>query len=814
MASQSRRLALLVAAGLLVACHDGPTKPRTGTIVIAVDGLPAPATPVILNGPNGFAATIGETTVFPSVALGRYTLTINTVRTSTTVFGAPPGSRIIDLVGGRRDSTYIHYTPITGSLSVVIGVLQGVVPLVHITGPNAFAKTISSTQLVTDLEPGSYTLSADTVSASGYLYASNPVARTVPVVASASPTRVTLTLAPITGSLAVSFTGLPQGANTGAQIDGPNGYARTVTANTTITGLTQGAYTVTTTDVAASGLNWRAGTGVRTATVSPGTTIGAAFDFAPVGADGSILANVRVDGFTLTQVVQRDDNSIPMIGGRGAYLRVTVLASTPNSSRPPVRVRYYLNGAIADSTTIDAPVESVPTVRFSDPLTATWDIRVPAALVRPGLAIQVEVDPNHQLAQATRADDAFPANAPRAVDVRTGAVPAIRLVPVLQATNGFVPDMVGHSLTDYLGFLRRIYPLGGYDGDLRETYTTTGSPLDARDSTGAWTRVLNELDALRVIDGSSRYYYGIVHVAYPNGIAGLGYVSGRSAMGWDHWEPAYLSTPAMILAHELGHNFGRWHSPGCGAGGVDPLYPYPNGNIGVTGWDSVSGNLVAPTMPDLMTYCHPEWISDYTYSAVLDALTTQPPAPSVVVGATLEPCLLVWGRIEHGVPVLEPAFEVRTRSVLPARAAGAHALRVLDTRGADLLRLSFDAQEVADLPDARSFAFAIPLSRLGGADVGELRLSARGREARLKPPAVPSVSAPDPELRVTRSGRGQLGVRWNADRYPMVMVRNALSGEVVAFARAGATQVWTQRSGVELTFSDGVRSTTRRVSPR
>ena len=810
----SRRLALLVAAGLSLACHDGPTKPRTGTIVVAVDGLPEPATPITLNGPNGFSATFGITRVFPNVALGRYTLTLNTMRTSTTVFGAAPASRIIDLTAGRRDSTFVHYTAITGSISVVIGVLQGVVPVVHVTGPNGFGRTISSSQIVTDLEPGPYSLVADTVTANGYQYASNPVTRTVTVVASASPARVSFTLAPITGSLAVSFSGLPQGTHAGAQIDGPGGFSRAITTNTTVSGLAQGSYTVTTTDISASGLNWRAGTGVRTVSVSPGTTIGAAFEFVPVSSDGSILANVRVDDFTLTQVVQRDDNSIPMISGRGALLRVTVLASTPNSARPPVRVRYFLDGAIVDSTTIDAPAESVPTARLADPLTATWDVRVPGALVRPGLSVQVEVDPDRLLVQATRADDVFPPTGGRTIDVRVGAVPAIRLVPVLQSENGLAADVADHSLDDYLAFLRRVYPLGGYDGELRAAYTTTGAPLDSRDSTGAWTRVLNELDALRVVDGSSRYYYGIVHVAYPNGIAGLGYVGGRAAMGWDHWEPNYISTPAMILAHELGHNFGRWHSPGCGAAAVDPAYPYPNGSIGVTGWDSVSGNLVPASTPDLMTYCHPEWISDYTYSAVLSALSSSsPPLSSTAVGATVEPCLLVWGRIENGVLALEPSFEVRTRSVLPTR-SGAQTLSMMDARGSEVLRLSFDAQQIADLPDARSFAFAIPISRFGGREIGELRLSTQGREVRsIAPVRAPGVSAADPELRVTRSGR-QLAVQWNADRFPMVMIRDAQSGELLAFARGGVAQVRSQRSEVELVFSDRVRSTSRRASPR
>jgi hypothetical protein len=42
---------------------------------------------------------------------------------------------------------------------------------------------------------------------------------------------------------------------------------------------------------------------------------------------------------------------------------------------------------------------------------------------------------------------------------------------------------------------------------------------------------------------------------------------------------------SSTLAHELGHLHGRLHSP-CGATGVDPAYPYPNGALGTWGWDA------------------------------------------------------------------------------------------------------------------------------------------------------------------------------------------------------------------------------------
>ncbi|MFX5389413.1 hypothetical protein ABTD11_19555, partial [Acinetobacter baumannii] len=71
-----------------------------------------------------------------------------------------------------------------------------------------------------------------------------------------------------------------------------------------------------------------------------------------------------------------------------------------------------------------------------------------------------------------------------------------------------------------------------------------------------WARLLDELRILRQADGSGRYYYGFVHVDYPSGIAGIGYISYPVAVGWD--KP---STAPAVMAHELGHNFGRDHAP-------------------------------------------------------------------------------------------------------------------------------------------------------------------------------------------------------------------------------------------------------------
>jgi hypothetical protein len=87
-------------------------------------------------------------------------------------------------------------------------------------------------------------------------------------------------------------------------------------------------------------------------------------------------------------------------------------------------------------------------------------------------------------------------------------------------------------------------------------------------------------------------------------------------------------------AHGLGHTFGRYH-PGFPPGSQDasdPLFPYPNGYIstpdnqyvGVDIGDDELG-LPAIALPglqyhDVMTYADNQWLSAYTYMAILARL--------------------------------------------------------------------------------------------------------------------------------------------------------------------------------------------------
>lgn len=76
-------------------------------------------------------------------------------------------------------------------------------------------------------------------------------------------------------------------------------------------------------------------------------------------------------------------------------------------------------------------------------------------------------------------------------------------------------------------------------------------------------------------------------------------------------------------AHEIGHNNGLRHSPGCGAAGPDTNYPNQNGDLVVDGYSLSKKALRSyEQYNDLLSYCRPRWASDYIWRAIEERVRT------------------------------------------------------------------------------------------------------------------------------------------------------------------------------------------------
>jgi hypothetical protein len=695
--------------------------------------------------------------------------------------------------------------PSMGSLAVAVsGLPDGTAAAVTVSGPGGYTRELATSDTLSGLTPGAYTVAAAVVSSGGFAYRPAQAEQSVSVIEGPGAASAQVAYGAAGATLTVTVSGLPPGASAAITVTGPNAYSRQLAGTAALADLAAGVYTVTAESVAPAGPPYTPSPGTQALTLAEGGSATAQVSYAQGSAAG---VNLRIDGMYLTQSVQTYTGSIPLVEGRDGYLRVFVTANQPNAASPAVRVRFLENGVPVSELAIAAPGPSVPLSPAEGSLGASWNVPVPGSLIRPDLSILAVVDPTNAVVEADETDNSFPASgSPLALDVRTAPPFSVRFVPIIQSVNGRRGNVSNANLADFLTAAMKVHPLAAYDADLRAPYTTSQPAVQADNGNGAWTRILSELDALRLADHNPRYYFGVLNPTYNSGIAGIGYIGGKAAVGWDR------PSGDWVAAHEWGHNWGRQHAP-CGSpSNPDANYPYTGGSIGVYGFDVAAQSLKPPSSTDLMGYCGNEWISDYTYAGVLAWRSAGADVAAADVAGgfeqALQPCLLVWGRIENGQPVLEPAFAVVTRPALPAR-DGPYSLDGRAADGTGLFHLSFAAERVADDPRAgEHFAFAVPLPPERAGRLDAIGLAVPGHPV----VSVRAAAGAVPEVRTTRAAAGRVALRWDAARNPMVMVRDPASGEVLSFARGGASEVVTDRADLDVQLSNGVGGRTVRVA--
>jgi hypothetical protein len=529
--------------------------------------------------------------------------------------------------------------------------------------------------------------------------------------------------------------------------------------------------------------------------------------------------NLTIAGMYLTQGTQSFDDTVPLIANKAGYLRVFVLANQANTVTPQVRVRWYSGASLIQTDIINAPGASVPTALAEGTWNSSWNVAVPKARIAANLKVLADVDPTNAVPETSESDNNFPSSGtPFAFNVKTLSIFHEMLIPVLTSKDGLQGNVTAANESTFMAFSQKTHPFPSYNVQVHAVFTDTSVILAS--GGGGWGTILSEILTLRGIEittaaQDSIYYYGVVHPNYGGGVAGLGYVGCcQAAIGWDRGQND------QIMAHETGHNWGREHAPGCGAGGPDPSYPNATGNIDAYGVDVATATPTTATVYtpaadfDMMSYCRPYWTSNYGFIQIMNFRLSTPDIFLPPAGATgPEKVLVVWGRVENGRLVLEPAFEVTALPKLPER-RGPLAIEGLDARGTALFSHSFEAAEVADDPQgSRSFMFKIPVRNFDLSRLSALRLRGQGAEVRVEggaPVAAMSTgSAPASGLAARLRGR-LTHLTWDHRTYPMALVRDRRTGQVLSFARGGSVDV--PSSDLEVVLSNGVRSVTQTIT--
>ena len=509
-----KQLGCLAAATFtaFVACHDpGDPGPLYGTLNLAITGLPDTiAAELTLTGPNGYSVRVTRAQAFSTLVPGSYTIVAGQVVTGVATFVPAFQSLPVTVSANAVSQATVIYSVTTGSLSVIVtGNPTDVAWKVQVSGPGGYRDSVSTNSTLGNLTPGPYAVSAGELRKGASVYAPRPSEFVVNVTPSVTPAAAVIGYTLVTGSLTLHVNGLAGGVNGSVAITGPNGFTATASGSTTLDGLRQGRYDIAATPVSSgAGLHVPAPT-AQSVTIVPGSTALASINYSAGTATPGL--NLTIEAIQLQQVVQNYGGAVPSIAGRAALLRVFVRASEPNAASPTVRVRLYDGAQQLASLTLPAPAPGVPTVIDEGSLALSWNVPISAELMRPGLRVLADVDPDNIVTETVEGDNAYPSSGtPLTLDVRTVAPLTVRLVPVTQSATGLTGNVTPANAVQYFTEARRMLPVSVLTVNIREPYTTNAPPLQPNDANGAWVQVLSELNALRAAEGSTAHYYGVV----------------------------------------------------------------------------------------------------------------------------------------------------------------------------------------------------------------------------------------------------------------------------------------------------------------
>jgi hypothetical protein len=368
---------------------------------------------------------------------------------------------------------------------------------------------------------------------------------------------------------------------------------------------------------------------------------------APLGPDGcsgaardvsvgevAVYQSIKVplnEGMTPIAPAERD---VDIIQGRKTLFRVGVTTAAGFAARE-------LSARVQVTQGTGMPMQFFAKQRITKTSTeadtaSTFQVAVPAEQIGPNTRYAVElVECSESAGGTTVVQPRFPAMGDTALEARKMGVLKIKLIPL--RANSRTPDTSEASLKVYRDYMEAMYPV-------EKVELTVGDPEDVTYPVD-WNNTIDQIRQLRQTERPENdvYYYGMLaptatlrEYCRRGCTAGVGYVGDprqaatRVAMGLAFAD----ETSGGVMAHEVGHNHGRGHAP-CAPGnqisGVDRNYPYSGAITDVWGYDSRKQTFFDPeTTKDIMSYCEPKWISDYTYSGLIDRVATLSTSPLVL----------------------------------------------------------------------------------------------------------------------------------------------------------------------------------------
>jgi len=320
-----------------------------------------------------------------------------------------------------------------------------------------------------------------------------------------------------------------------------------------------------------------------------------------------------------------------VIAGREALVRVYV---TPGSAWSPREVTGELTITSGGSPTKITATATPSGASTDASLGSTINFSVGTGVIAVGSTYSVVLRTTKGQPAGDSSGAQYPAGGGEdSLDARsTGETLKITIVPIRYNADGSgrLPDTSAAQIETYRKAFYGMYPAKKVEVTVRAPWDYS-SPISANGS--GFGSALSAVVKLRQTDGAPKdvYYYGAFAGASSfgsycpggcvTGLCGLltspSDTFGRACVGIGFSGEMSAGT----ATHEVGHAHGRAHAPCGGVSDYDSSFPYSGGKIGPYGYDLANKKLIDPaTYRDLMGYCSPNWISDYTFKALTNRM--------------------------------------------------------------------------------------------------------------------------------------------------------------------------------------------------
>ena len=314
---------------------------------------------------------------------------------------------------------------------------------------------------------------------------------------------------------------------------------------------------------------------------------------------GPLVKRIQSDADDLGGSVWVVDDFLKLVVGRRTIVEVQVL---DNSSLPP---DASLTLESTNSSVEVYPVTPLNTTKLSD---TSWETFMLFDLEQGALKahsqIKIRLDPSNELTESSKRDNI---NISLLTDRNSAKVETVKiqLLPISR-NKDIIPDSI--DIDEYMAPAYTYFPIESYSGLVGETLVYEQEEWHRREA------ALLVLHHWNKIGGSDDIFMGVFK--YPFDGSPCGFVFHSYPVGVTA-EPGN-GCPENIFAHEFGHILNLLHAPGCGTANPDPNFPYTTGVGPYKGWSFHENTFIDPSKRfDIMSYCHPNFITHYNYKNVL-----------------------------------------------------------------------------------------------------------------------------------------------------------------------------------------------------